>query len=204
MAPQGRPRKFDEDQVLSAAMEVFWEHGFEAATLAQLREATRLSSASLYGAFGSKSELFERAVAHYVRGPGRVTDLADDTTSSAAESLSRMLRASIDMQSDPTHPQGCLITLSATIGASSDEARAARAAASRRRHADRLRITDCVRRGQQDGEFPKDVDVEATASLIHTFLLGVSTQLRDGVPAEQLRRAADTLIRRLSTATQVL
>ena len=196
MAPQGRPRKFDEGQVLSAAMGVFWEYGFEAATLAQLREATMLSSASLYGAFGSKSELFERAVDHYVRGPGRVTDLAGDTTLTAADALSDMLHASIDMQSDPTHPLGCLITLSATIGASSDEARTARAAASKRRAADLQRIADCVRRGQHDGEFSTDEDADAIASLIHTFLLGVSTQLRDGVAPEQLRKAADMLIGR--------
>lgn len=178
-------------------MRVFWEYGFEAATLAQLREATMLSSASLYGAFGSKSELFERAVEHYANGPGRVTDLAADPNLAAAEALSCMLNASIDMQSDPAHPPGCLITLSATIGTDSDEARAARAAASSRRRADRLRIADCVRRGQRDGEFSNDLDADTIASLIHTFLLGVSTQLRDGVPPQQLRDAADTLIDRV-------
>jgi AcrR family transcriptional regulator len=197
MAPQGRPRKFDEGRVLSAAMNVFWEYGFEAATLMQLREATMLSSASLYGAFGSKSELFERAVEHYVNGPGQVTDLAGDTNLTAAEALSAMLTASINMQSDPAHPQGCLITLSATIGADSDEARAARDAASRRRRADRHRIADCVRRGQRGGEFSTDLDADTTAALIYTFLLGVSTQLRDGVPPQQLRDAADMLIERV-------
>lgn len=194
MTPQGRPRKFDEVQVLSAAMNVFWEYGFEAATLLQLREATMLSSASLYGAFGSKSELFQRAIEHYVNGPGRVTDLAGATNLTAAEALSAMLNSSIDMQSDPAHPQGCLITLSADIGAASDEARAARDAASRRRRADRQRIAACVRRGQRDGEFSTDLDADMIAALIYTFLLGVSTQLRDGVPPQHLRDAADTLI----------
>lgn len=199
MAPQGRPRKFDEGDVLSAAMDVFWEHGFEAATLAQLREATMLSSASLYGAFGSKSELFERAVQHYVNGPGRVTDLAGDTNLTATEALSAMLTASIDMQSDPAHPLGCLITLSATIGSGSDEALAARAAASRRRADDRQRISDCVRRGQREGDLSTDDDADTIALLIHTFLLGVSTQLRDGVSPQQLHQAAGMLMGRVRT-----
>ena len=190
----GRPRKFDEGDVLDAAMSVFWEHGYEAATLAQLRRATRLSSASLYGAFGSKSELFERTVEHYVQGPGRVTDLAADTSIGAVEALSRMLHASIDMQSDPKHPLGCLITLSATIGADSGEAAVARTAASRRRQADRERITDCVRRGQYSGQIVDGVDSVPIASMIHTFLLGVSTQLRDGIPPRQLHEAADALL----------
>lgn len=190
MATSGRPRKFDEGEVLDAAMLVFWQHGYEAATLAQLREATRLSSASLYGAFGSKSELFERAVAHYAKGPGRVTDLVADLHLRPAEALLRMLDASIDMQSDPSHPIGCLVALSATIGTDSPDAATARSAAGGRRQADRERIADCVRRGQRDGELSTDLDADTITTLVHTFLLGTSTQLRDGVPPETLHAAA--------------
>ncbi|GAA0934287.1 TetR/AcrR family transcriptional regulator [Pseudonocardia zijingensis] len=201
MATAGRPRKFDEDAVLDAAMTVFWQHGYDAATLAQLREATGLSSASLYGAFGSKSELFERAVEHYVKGPGRVTDLVTDPDLSAAEALRRMLYASIAMQSDPAHPLGCLVALSATVGADTDEGAAARTAAARRRQADRDRITDCVRRGQSSGELTGDLDADAIATLVHTFLLGISTQVRDGVPPERLRSAADACLAPLRVRT---
>jgi AcrR family transcriptional regulator len=197
MAPQGRPRQFDEGQVLDAAMNVFWEHGFESATLAQLREATKLSSASLYGAFGSKSELYERVVEHYINGPGRVTEIVADPGLTAGEALTSVLHSSIDMQSDPVHPRGCLIALSATIGANSDEAQAARAAVSRRRSADRSRIVECIRRGQRGGEFADDLDANTIGSLIHTFLLGISTQLRDGVPPRVLHRAASKLVRQL-------
>ncbi|MGW2329269.1 TetR/AcrR family transcriptional regulator [Streptomyces sp. NPDC001700] len=58
------------EAVLEAAMLLFWEQGYEATSLAQLRETTGLSSASLYGAFGSKEGLFEKAVEHYIAGPG--------------------------------------------------------------------------------------------------------------------------------------
>jgi AcrR family transcriptional regulator len=197
VATQGRPRQFDEDQVLDAAMHVFWEHGFEAATLAQLRDATRLSSASLYGAFGSKSGLYERAVEHYISGPGKVTEIVADPALTTGEALTRLLHASIDMQSEPTHPRGCLIALSAIIGADSDEAHAARTAVSSRRSADRSRIVERIRRGMETGELAKDLDARVIGSLIHTFLLGVSTQLRDGVPPRQLRQAATELVRQL-------
>ena len=78
MAQQGRPRTFVEEEVLDAAMQVFWRHGYEASSIAQLRAATGLSSASLYGAFGSKEGLFERAIEHYITGPGRVSELVSD------------------------------------------------------------------------------------------------------------------------------
>ncbi|WP_236787630.1 TetR/AcrR family transcriptional regulator [Amycolatopsis sp. GM8] len=195
----GRPRKFVEDQALDAAMAVFWERGFEAATLAQLRAATGLSSASLYGAFGSKSGLFERAVTHYVMGPGQVTDLVADTRLSAAEALSQMLHASITMQSDPRHPLGCLVTLSATVGAASEESVAAREAAARRREADRSRIVECVRRGQHTGELGDRTRPEVIGALVHAFLLGISTELLDGVEASELHEAAEALIDGLRT-----
>lgn len=55
------------EAVLDAAMLLFWEQGYEATSLAQLRAATGLSSASLYGAFGSKEGLFKQVVEHVMK-----------------------------------------------------------------------------------------------------------------------------------------
>src|SRR5213083_2130783 len=61
----GRPRGFDEAQVLSRAMELFWLKGYAATAIADLEEATGLGRQSLYGAFGDKRGLFEQVVEHY-------------------------------------------------------------------------------------------------------------------------------------------
>jgi TetR/AcrR family transcriptional repressor of nem operon len=61
----GRPRSFDEQDVLERAMEVFWQKGFEAASLSDLCEQMGLSRQSVYGAFGSKRDLFIRCIEHY-------------------------------------------------------------------------------------------------------------------------------------------
>ncbi|GAB3445552.1 TetR/AcrR family transcriptional regulator [Streptomonospora sediminis] len=197
MSPAGRPRIFDEEAVLNRAMEVFWEQGYEAATLSQLKDATGLSSASLYGAFGSKAGLFARAVQHYVQGPGQVTEVAGDAELPAAEALAQMLHASISMQADPAHPIGCLVALSAVVGAETHDGKTAREAVMARRRDDRERITACVRRGISDGSILPEAGVLASAALIHTFLLGLSTQLRDGVDTDQLHAAADSLVDQL-------
>ena len=193
MSPAGRPRKFDEDRVLNAAMEAFWEHGYEATSLSQLREATGLSSASLYGAFGSKAALFARAVEHYIEGPGRVTEISADGQL-GADALEMMLLDSIRMQSDASHPVGCLVALSAVVGTASEDSDSAREAVKLRRQADRDRITACVRAGIADGSLDRDVEPLSASAAVHTFLLGVSTQLRDGVDAEQLKGAASLLV----------
>src|SRR5262249_19249611 len=60
-----RPRKFDEAQVLRAAMDQFWTAGYAGTSLDNLTEITGLGRGSLYGAFGDKRTLFLRALRDY-------------------------------------------------------------------------------------------------------------------------------------------
>jgi len=61
----GRPRAFDADKALDEAMEVFWRHGYDGATIAQLTKAMGINPPSLYAAFGSKEELLKAALDRY-------------------------------------------------------------------------------------------------------------------------------------------
>jgi AcrR family transcriptional regulator len=61
----GRPRSFDEGRVLDGAIDVFWGLGYEGASLAELTEAMGINKPSLYAVFGSKEELFVRALDRY-------------------------------------------------------------------------------------------------------------------------------------------
>ncbi|MEV0264685.1 TetR/AcrR family transcriptional regulator [Streptomyces sp. NPDC050617] len=194
MSPAGRPRTFDMEAVLDAAMLLFWEQGYEATSLAQLREATELSSASLYGAFGSKEGLFERVVEHYIAGPGSVTDVLADEAASPREVIARLLHGSITMQTDASHPRGCLVALSGTNRAQGADESGARKAVAARRARDRARIKACVVRGIASGELAADTDVEGVTWMIHGFLLGISTQVCDGAPAAHLHAAADAVL----------
>ena len=190
----GRPRAFVEHEVLDAAMHVFWRHGYEASSIAELRGATGLSAASLYGAFGSKEGLFERAIEHYIAGPGRVSELLGDLTLDPLDALGQMLHGTIAMQSDPAHPGGCLVALSATVGAGGDDDVAARRVVAARRAEDRSGIEACIRRGVDTGAVRVDLDPAISAIMVHSFVLGVSTQLLDGVPPAALHAAADLLL----------
>ena len=61
-----RPREFDEEAVLDAAVQCFWAHGYEATSVRDLIEKTGITGASLYNAFGDKRTLYQRALDHYV------------------------------------------------------------------------------------------------------------------------------------------
>ena len=61
----GRPREFDEQEVLLTIMQLFWEHGFDATGLSDIIKATGLGKASLYAAFGNKQSMYLKALAQY-------------------------------------------------------------------------------------------------------------------------------------------
>ena len=61
----GPPRAYGRDQVLDRAMLVFWQQGYAATSVRELRDATGLGSRSLYADFGNKQALFRAALARY-------------------------------------------------------------------------------------------------------------------------------------------
>ncbi|MEP9355390.1 TetR/AcrR family transcriptional regulator [Xanthobacter sp. KR7-65] len=61
-----RPRAFDENEVLDAAVRCFWTRGYEATSVRDLASSMGLTGASLYNAFGDKHALYERALERYV------------------------------------------------------------------------------------------------------------------------------------------
>jgi len=57
-----RPREFDLNEALQAAMLLFWERGYEATSIDDLLQQMGINRASLYGTFGQKRELFLKAL----------------------------------------------------------------------------------------------------------------------------------------------
>jgi len=61
----GRPKSFDEDEVLALAMNYFWEHGYENSSLDDLLVTMGIKKSSFYHAFKNKEDLFSRCLALY-------------------------------------------------------------------------------------------------------------------------------------------
>ncbi len=107
--PAGRPRSFDTDAALNAAMNVFWQYGYEGASLDLLTREMQINRPSLYGAFGDKADLFEKAIARYQEkhaGPN-LRILTDAPNLEAA--LADFFAASLRLVAGRSTPRGCLV-----------------------------------------------------------------------------------------------
>jgi TetR/AcrR family transcriptional repressor of nem operon len=102
----GRPREFDDEAALEAAMDAFWAKGYEATSMADLCTCTGLHKGSLYQAFGDKHTLFMDALRHYADTEFR------ETTSVMTESQSPLenLRAVVNrVVADAAGEKGCMM-----------------------------------------------------------------------------------------------
>lgn len=61
----GRPKEFDPDEALCAALQVFWKRGFDGGWLRDLTEAVGITRPSLYATDGNKEELFRKVLDRY-------------------------------------------------------------------------------------------------------------------------------------------
>lgn len=62
---RGRPRAYDPEEALTAALGEFRRRGYSATSLDHLSEATKMARPSLYAAFGNKLEIYRKAVRRY-------------------------------------------------------------------------------------------------------------------------------------------
>lgn len=190
MKTMGRPRTFDRDAAVTQAMHLFWEHGFDATSLAQLKQRLGggISAPSFYAAFGSKEALFHESVARYLATHGQVTASLKDPAIGPREAIETALRRSGAMQCGPGHPRGCMISLG--VMSSPSPANAAVAGPLRESRAETSAgLLACVQRGAALGDLKADTDTLALATVFDSFLTGLSTLARDGADAARIDAA---------------
>ena len=184
----GRPRCFCEDTALEAAMRVFWEKGYEGASLTDLTEAMGINRPSLYATFGDKESLFNKAMALYAEGPGSYiqTALAEPTARRVAEAL---LRGAAKMLGDSSHPRGCL-SVQGALAVGDDSTRVQKALTEWRKEGE-SRIRKRLRRAQSEGDLSSSVNVADLTRYLAAVLYGLGVQASNGATSTEISRIAE-------------
>ena len=185
---KGRPRGFDRQQALHAALELFWQEGYEPASVARLCEVMDIKPPSLYASFGNKAALFLEAVRHYEQVYWQEPSerfLAEPDIYRAVEGF---FTTAAGILLSPETPCGCMLVLAA-VNISPAETEII-AAIREMRMATKAMFAGRLVRAVADGQLPEGTDVPALAGALNALLEGLSLQARDGLSREELAAMA--------------
>ncbi|TYR33551.1 TetR/AcrR family transcriptional regulator [Mesorhizobium microcysteis] len=165
-------------------MEVFWAKGYEATQLAELMAAMGINPPSFYAAFGSKEKIFLEAVDLYLAtvGAGSMKALAE--TANARAAIEAMLLASVDIALASPTSGGCMVSLA--LVNCQEQNKPLRIHMQELRRSTTSFIVQRLRRGVEEDDLPKEIDVERLASYFATLMQGLSLQAQDGAERDDL------------------
>ncbi|MFE2182010.1 TetR/AcrR family transcriptional regulator [Streptomyces sp. NPDC059455] len=190
--PIGRPRGFDADEALERAMLVFWKHGYEGASTANLTNAMGISTTSMYAAFGNKEKLFRKALERYTEGPSAylVQAMEEPTALGVATAI---LAGTVRTTTRPASPHGCLGVQGAlTVSDSGQEVRDLLVDWRNNGYA---LIRERFQRAVDDGDLPAETDAGLLARYITTLAYGIAVQAASGLGRDELQEMADAALR---------
>ncbi|WP_019831364.1 TetR/AcrR family transcriptional regulator [Sphingomonas sp. PR090111-T3T-6A] len=185
-----RPREFDADAALDAAIGIFREHGFEGTSAQMLVDAMGIGRQSLYNSFGDKWQLYRSAVRRYGEAERAAHIEALRSGPRAIDGIEAMLRRVVDTAAQP-----CLGTSSiCEFGTSRPDLVEERAPLAR---AIRSAVVDRIREAQSEGGIPRGLDPEAIADFLIASFVGIRVAARGGADMTALTSLADLTLRAL-------
>lgn len=184
--PRGRQPTFDRDQALETALDLFWRHGYEGVSIADLTDAIGIAAPSLYHAFGNKADLYREVLRRYGANGISAEEIA--AAPSAHDAVSMMLERGIAAVTAPGKPLGCMVSSGMLMTSAENAELAAELRALRA--ASRLALERRIASDIEAGLLPGATDAAALARFTMTVLQGLSVQALDGATAAELAPVA--------------
>ncbi|MFC9732668.1 TetR/AcrR family transcriptional regulator [Streptomyces roseolus] len=191
-----RTKEFDPEAALQAALDLFWARGYEATSMADLVERLGIGRASLYATFGSKHELYLKAMDRYLetRDPRLVEELsAPGPALPAVRALVRRFAA--EATAEGLRLSGCFVTNSAAELAPRDPAVARRVELSWEQIETLLYAA--LTRARAQGELPEGRDPRTLSRMLLVLLQGIRVVGKASTDPARVRDAAEEALRLL-------
>jgi TetR/AcrR family transcriptional regulator, transcriptional repressor for nem operon len=189
-----RPKEFNRDEALEAAIQLFWTQGYEATTMTDLRKAMGIGRQSLYDTFGDKQQLFGEALQRYVEsGDARLEQLL---AGKGLEGIRAYLVLSIRQMTEPSFRRGCL-TLNTCVELAprnADVAACAQGGLASMRSA----LEASLQIAKQRGEIPKETDTAKAALFLTNQIAGIAVLGKAGTTKAELETIAELALTAIS------
>ncbi|MDG2251114.1 MAG: TetR/AcrR family transcriptional regulator [Gammaproteobacteria bacterium] len=178
----GRPRKAEPEAALVAAMNAFWQKGYESTSMSDLTEATGLHKASLYQTFGDKHQLFVSALKLYFKKSSK----AQKESRNGEENPINAIRNSVDTTINQcAEGKGCL-AVNSLIEVAPFDAEIDRILKQFRQHLDK-HLAGLVDEAKSVKLVSGSVDTKEAVRMISIFLHGLSANMAAGMSANKAR-----------------
>jgi TetR/AcrR family transcriptional repressor of nem operon len=170
-----RPREFNEQAVLEAALGRFWSRGYEATSIRELADSMGITGASLYNAFGDKRRLYQRVLEHYIESSlgERLRRYAPLAPRVALETFFREI---VERSMADAQHKGCLLVNSA-LELSPHDPQFQRIVAEVFERIESY-FRQCITAGQADRTISRERSARDLARLLLSVLLGVRVLAR--------------------------
>ena len=186
----GRPKTFDDNEVLEQAMGVFWKFGYDKTSLDDLLKAMAIPRQSLYRTFGGKRALFLRALELYETRTNEIVLKTLQSDDSAITNIDNVFQVWTDRLTSPDR-NGCLIqnTCGQSIFADKEIAAIVLNFQSRVFYS----FEQALKQGQREGDVNSAVNAKAVAHTVTSSLNGLLSLSRVGLPNDVVKNVFDTL-----------
>ena len=183
-----RPKAFDEDRALDAAVDCFWLRGFEATSVRDLTEAMGIGGTSLYNAYGDKRALFSRSLERYASRSMRDRIARMEATHRPKEAIGAFIAEIIDRSLKDPDRKGCLLVNSA-LDVAPHDAEIGKVVGG---YLDELRafFRRNIEAARKAGQVPRAVDPEEVSGHLLGVLLGIRVLARTGAKRRMLEAVA--------------
>lgn len=183
---RGRPKCFDEQDVLQKSMLLFWEYGYEATSMNDLTQALNLSAPSLYNSFGDKAQLFQRCLEYYLQHEACPIEPIFQSAKTAKIALELYLYENVKRLVQSHKPTGCMLVV-ATMNCSEENQSLQHELLDKRQQV-KQHIFQRLTQGVVDGDLAEQVNLQEMTDFYSTVVQGLTMQARDGVSKEQLNQ----------------
>ncbi|QRY63039.1 TetR/AcrR family transcriptional regulator [Gordonia sp. PDNC005] len=188
----GRPKKFDPDAATDAAVDVFWSRGYADATPAALEAGMGIARSSLYNTFGSKSDLYLRALERYIRDESsQVIELLDQP-GDVLPKLRAAIERVVDLSLLDAERRGCMVTNAAIERARDDEQ--VRTLLAQVVDDQVAAFSRAIAHGQVTGEINPAVDSTSMGNLLVATVNGIRVLARVDPSPTRLAALADAAL----------
>lgn len=178
MNAMARLREFDEDQAIDAAVDCFWNRGYEATSVRDLAGRMGIGGASLYNAFGDKRALFARSLERYANRTTRERIARLEASHRPKQAIRAFLTEVVERSLKDTGRKGCLLVNSA-LDVAPHDAELGRVVTG---YLDEIRafFRRNVEAARRAGETPDDIDIDAVSAHLLGVLMGMRVLARTG------------------------